>query len=304
VIRRRALTCGLVAAAGIAVGAVAMGQDLSSIEVLRTKAVPGGQAYSLTLQALGLMTLLTLLPAIILSMTAFTRIVIVLGVLRQAIGAAQTPPNQVLVGLALFLTLFVMAPTLNEVQSTALAPYVEEKIPFEEAVVRAVVPMKKFMLAQTRESDLKMFMDLAKTPAVRAPMDTPLTVLLPAFLTSELRTAFTIGFLIYIPFLVIRFPRCQFCGSVAMNDTAVVEIVREAMWVGGLSAGPILLLVLVIGVLVGIFQAATSINEMTLSFVPKLIAVMLLVLLIGSWPLQVLVDFTRRIFERIPDLGQ
>ncbi|MFZ9477665.1 MAG: flagellar biosynthesis protein FliQ [Steroidobacteraceae bacterium] len=89
-----------------------------------------------------------------------------------------------------------------------------------------------------------------------------------------------------------------------MNDTAVVEIVREAMWVGGLSAGPILLLVLVIGVLVGIFQAATSINEMTLSFVPKLIAVMLLVLLIGSWQLQVLVDFTRRIFERIPDLGQ
>ena len=101
-----------------------------------------------------------------------------------------------------------------------------------------------------------------------------------------------------------RFPRCQFCGSAAMNDTAVVEIVREAMWVGGLSAGPILLLVLVIGVLVGIFQAATSINEMTLSFVPKLIAVMLLVLLIGSWQLQVLVDFTRRIFERIPDLGQ
>ncbi len=89
-----------------------------------------------------------------------------------------------------------------------------------------------------------------------------------------------------------------------MNDTAVVEIVREGMWVGGLSAGPILLLVLVIGVLVGIFQAATSINEMTLSFVPKLIAVMLLVLLIGSWQLQVLVDFTRRIFERIPDLGQ
>ena len=89
-----------------------------------------------------------------------------------------------------------------------------------------------------------------------------------------------------------------------MNDTAVVEIVREAMWVGGLSAGPILLLVLVIGVLVGIFQAATSINEMTLSFVPKLIAVMLLVLLIVSWQLQVLVDFTRRIFERIPDLGQ
>jgi len=224
VIRRKALPCGLVAAAGIAVGSVVRGQDLSSIEVLRTKAVPGGQAYSLTLQALGLMTLLTLLPAIILSMTAFTRIVIVLGVLRQAIGAAQTPPNQVLVGLALFLTLFVMAPTLNEVQSTALAPYVEEKIPFEEAVVRAVVPMKKFMLAQTRESDLKMFMDLAKTPAVRAPMDTPLTVLLPAFLTSELRTAFTIGFLIYIPFLVIDLVVASVLMSMGMMMVSPVMI--------------------------------------------------------------------------------
>jgi flagellar biosynthetic protein FliP len=222
--RRRALSCGLVAAAGISVGAVAMGQDLSSIEVLRTKAVPGGQAYSLTLQALGLMTLLTLLPAIILSMTAFTRIIIVLSVLRQALGAAQTPPNQVLVGLALFLTLFLMAPTFNEVQSVALAPYVEEKIPFEEAVVRAVVPMKKFMLAQTRESDLKMFMDLAKTPPVRVPMDTPLTVLLPAFLTSELRTAFTIGFLIYIPFLVIDVVVASVLMSMGMMMVSPVMI--------------------------------------------------------------------------------
>jgi flagellar biosynthetic protein FliP len=130
----------------------------------------------------------------------------------------------VLVGLALFLTLFVMAPTLNEVQSTALAPYVEEKIPFEEAVVRAVVPMKKFMLAQTRESDLKMFMDLAKTPAVRAPMDTPLTVLLPAFLTSELRTAFTIGFLIYIPFLVIDLVVASVLMSMGMMMVSPVMI--------------------------------------------------------------------------------
>lgn len=182
----------------------AFAQDLSSIEVLRTRPVSGGgQAYSLTLQALGLMTLLTLLPAIILSMTAFTRIIIVLGMLRQAIGAPQTPPNQVLVGLALFLTLFVMAPTLNEVQRVALQPYMEEKIPFETALDRAVDPMKKFMLAQTRESDIKLFMDIGKSAPVVKPMDTPLNILLPAFLTSELRTAFTIGFLIYIPFLVI-----------------------------------------------------------------------------------------------------
>ena len=175
-----------------------------AVELLRLTPTPGGgQAYSLTLQALGLITLLTLLPAIVLSMTAFTRIVIVLSLLRQAMGTAQTPPNQVIVGLALFLSFFVMAPTFDEVQKVALTPYVQDKLPFEQALPRAVVPMKKFMLAQTRESDVKMFMDLGKVGPVQAPMDTPLTVLVPAFLTSELRTAFTIGFLIYIPFLVI-----------------------------------------------------------------------------------------------------
>lgn len=182
---------------------VAFAQD-AAVEILRTTpAAGGGQSYSLTLQTLGLITLLTLLPAIVLSMTAFTRVIIVLSLLRQAIGAPQTPPNQILVGLALFLTLFIMAPTFQEVQRVALDPYIEERIPFEQAVQEAVVPMKKFMLAQTRESDLKLFMDLGQMEPVAAPLDTPLTVLLPSFLTSELRTAFTIGFLIYIPFLII-----------------------------------------------------------------------------------------------------
>ena len=185
-------------------GPLALAQDASSIEVLRAAPVAGGgQAYSLTLQALGLVTLLTLLPAIILSMTAFTRVVIVLGLLRQAMGTASTPPNQVIVGLALFITFFVMAPTFDEVQRVALTPYVEDKIPFEEALDRGIVPMKRFMLAQTRESDLKLFMDLGKIDSVQEPLATPLHVLLPAFITSELRTAFTIGFLIFIPFLVI-----------------------------------------------------------------------------------------------------
>ena len=183
---------------------LALAQDAASIEVLRAAPVAGGgQAYSMTLQALGLVTLLTLLPAIILSMTAFTRVVIVLGLLRQAMGPAATPPNQVIVGLALFITFFVMAPTFDEVQRVALTPYVEDKIPFEEALDRGIVPMKRFMLAQTRESDLKLFMDLGKIEAVQEPLATPLHVLLPAFITSELRTAFTIGFLIFIPFLVI-----------------------------------------------------------------------------------------------------
>ena len=204
---------------------MAIGQDAAAIELLRTTPTAGGgQAYSLTLQALGLMTLLTLLPAIILSMTAFTRIVIVLGLLRQAMGTASTPPNQVIVGLALFLTFFVMAPTLDEVQRVALQPYMEESIPFETALERAVDPMKKFMLAQTRESDLKLFMDLAKTPPVSAPMETPLSVLLPSFLTSELRTAFTIGFLIYIPFLVIDLVVASVLMSMGMMMVSPIMI--------------------------------------------------------------------------------
>ena len=221
----RGLIWPLLTALCCLVAPVALAQDATAIELLRTKPIAGGgQAYSLTLQALGLMTLLTLLPAIILSMTAFTRIVIVLGLLRQAMGTAQTPPNQVIVGLALFLTLFVMAPTLNEVQRVALQPYIAESIPFETALERAVDPMKKFMLAQTRESDLKLFMDLAKTPPVKAPLDTPLTVLLPSFLTSELRTAFTIGFLIYIPFLVIDLVVASVLMSMGMMMVSPVMI--------------------------------------------------------------------------------
>ena len=223
--RKARLLRPLLAVACCIAAPMAMGQGATAIELLRTTPVAGGgQAYSLTLQALGLMTLLTLLPAIVLSMTAFTRIVIVLGLLRQALGAAQTPPNQVIVGLSLFLTFFVMGPTLSEVQRDALQPYVAESIPFETALQRAVVPMKKFMLAQTRESDLKLFMDLAKTPPVKAPMDTPLTVLLPSFLTSELRTAFTIGFLIYIPFLVIDLVVASVLMSMGMMMVSPVMI--------------------------------------------------------------------------------
>jgi flagellar biosynthetic protein FliP len=197
----------------------------AGVELLRTNPTSGGgQAYSLTLQALGLITVLTLLPAILLSMTAFIRIAIVLGLLRQALGAAQTPPNQVLVGLALFLTFFVMGPTFNQVQAVAVSPYIEEKIPFEVAIERAVVPIKKFMLAQTRESDIKVFMELAKTAPVQTALDTPLLVLLPSFMTSELRTAFTIGFLVYIPFLVIDLIVASVLMSMGMMMVSPVVI--------------------------------------------------------------------------------
>jgi flagellar biosynthetic protein FliP len=174
------------------------------ITALTVQSVPGGgQTYSLTLQILILMTALTLLPAILLMMTAFTRIVIVLGILRQALGAGQTPPNQVLIGLSLFLTLFVMAPVVDRVNAEAVKPYMEGTIDSTAALANAVVPLKKFMLNQTRESDIATFVRIAGGQGYATPDDVPLSVLVPAFVTSELKTAFLIGFLIFIPFVII-----------------------------------------------------------------------------------------------------
>ena len=163
----------------------------------------GGQTYSLTLQVLILMTVLTLLPAILLMMTAFTRIVIVLAILRQAIGAGQTPPNQVLVGLALFLTLFVMGPVVEKINTEAAQPYLAGTIEANVALERAVTPLKSFMLKQTRESDIATFVRISGGKGFEKPADVPLNILVPAFVTSELKTAFQIGFMLFLPFLVI-----------------------------------------------------------------------------------------------------
>ena len=159
----------------------------------------GGQTYSLTLQVLILMTVLSLLPAILLMMTAFTRIVIVLAILRQAIGAGQTPPNQVLVGLALFLTFFVMAPVIDKVNTEAAQPYLAGTIETTVALERAIVPLKGFMLEQTRETDIATFVRISGGKGFAKPADVPLSILVPAFVTSELKTAFQIGFLLFIP---------------------------------------------------------------------------------------------------------
>jgi flagellar biosynthetic protein FliP len=163
----------------------------------------GGQTYSLTLQILILMTVLTLLPAILLMMTAFTRIVIVLAILRQALGAGQTPPNQVLVGLALFLTLFVMGPVVEKINTEAAQPYLAGTIEATVALEKAVTPLKSFMLEQTRESDIATFVRIAGGKGFEKPTDVPLNILVPAFMTSELKTAFQIGFLLFIPFVII-----------------------------------------------------------------------------------------------------
>jgi len=163
----------------------------------------GAETYTLSLQILALMTALTLLPAGLLMMTAFTRIVIVLALLRQALGTMQTPSNQILIGLALFLTFFVMAPVFGKVYSGAVQPYMNDRIPAQVAVQRAAAPFRTFMLRQTRRSDLAMFMRISGNGPVDSTSQIPFSVLVPAFVTSELKTAFQIGFLIFIPFLVI-----------------------------------------------------------------------------------------------------
>jgi flagellar biosynthetic protein FliP len=163
----------------------------------------GGTSYSVPIQTLLFFTALSFLPAVLLLMTSFTRIVIVLSLMRQALGTQSAPPNQVIVGLSLFLTLFVMGPTLDKVYADAYGPYSRNEITFDQALDKGQGPMREFMLKQTRQSDFELFAKLAKLPAEVKAQDAPFRVLVPAFVTSELKTAFQIGFMVFIPFLVI-----------------------------------------------------------------------------------------------------
>jgi len=163
----------------------------------------GGQTYSLTLQILLFMTALTLLPGALMMMTSFARIIIVLAILRQALGTQNTPSNQILIGLALFLTLFIMMPVFNEVNQAALQPYLAEQVDAGGALKAASGPIRDFMLAQTREEDLALFARIGDFGEFQGPEDVPFSLLLPAFATSELKTGFQIGFLLFIPFLII-----------------------------------------------------------------------------------------------------
>ena len=163
----------------------------------------GAQTYSVTLQILGLMTLLTVLPALLLTMTSFTRIMIVLSLLRQALGTGQAPSNQVLLGLSLFLTIFIMTPVFEKVNTEAIQPYMEEKIDAPTALIKASEPFREFMQKQTRESDLQLFIRISGNPDLQSAEDVPFSLLLSAYVTSELKTAFQIGFLIFLPFMII-----------------------------------------------------------------------------------------------------
>jgi len=163
----------------------------------------GTEDYSVTLQILLMMTALSFLPAILMMMTSFTRIIIVLSILRQALGLQQSPSNQILIGLSLFLTFFIMSPVWDRVYTDAIDPYTKEEITSKQALENTKVPFQEFMLAQTRESDLSLFFKISGTENVAGPEDVPFSILMPAFITSELKTAFQIGFIIFIPFLVI-----------------------------------------------------------------------------------------------------
>jgi len=190
------------AVAGLALPTFGMAQGTAQLPLLMGTG-GAGASFSVPVQTLLFFTALSFLPAILLMMTGFTRIVIVLSLLRQALGTQAVPPNQVVVGLSLFLTMFVMGPTLDQVYNDAYVPYNNNTLPFEQALAKAEVPMRAFMSKQTRQSDLALFVKLGKLDPATDAVNAPMRVLIPAFVTSELKSAFQIGFMIFIPFLVI-----------------------------------------------------------------------------------------------------
>ena len=220
IVRRSITTLALLLPAGLAFAQATGGLPA----ITSTPAAGGGTTYSLTIQTLLLMTALTFIPAIVLMMTGFTRIIIVMSLLRHALGTQTTPPNQVLVGLTLFLTFFVMSPVLDRVYTEAYLPLAENKINVMEAAERAAIPMRSFMLKQTRESDLALFAGIAKIERIEKPEETPLRILVPAFVISELKTAFQIGFIIFIPFLVIDMVVASMLMSMGMMMMSPVMV--------------------------------------------------------------------------------
>lgn len=191
------------------------------LDILKETATGAGQNW---IQILVLLTVLALVPTILIMTTSFTRIVIVFSFVRNALGTQQMPPNQVLIGIALFLTIFIMSPVFNQINQEAIKPYLDEQITQEEAFENAEGPLKEFMLKQTREKDLALFINLSKSEKPEDPEDIPMTVMIPAFIVSELRIAFQIGFMIYVPFLMIDFIVASILMSMGMMMVPPVMI--------------------------------------------------------------------------------
>lgn len=322
---------------------MALGADPLSIPAitLGTNAA-GAQEYSVSLQILLIMTALSFIPAFVMLMTSFTRIIIVFSILRQALGLQQTPSNQILTGMALFLTLFIMAPVFDKVNQQALQPYLAEKLTAQDAIDKAQGPIKDFMLSQTRSSDLELFMRLSKRTDIATPDQAPLTILVPAFVTSELKTAFQIGFMIFIPFLIIDLVVASvlmamgmmmlspliislpfkimlfvlvdgwaliigtlagsFEGYSAMTPEVAVDLFREALWLTTLMVAVLVVPSLLVGLLVAMFQAATQINEQTLSFLPRLLVMLVTLIVAGPWLVQTFMEYILQLYGSIPQL--
>jgi flagellar biosynthetic protein FliP len=210
---------------------LAAAQQVGLPALTSSPAPGGGQTYTLSLQTLLLLTALTFIPAALLMMTSFTRIIIVLSLLRQALGTQTAPPNQVLIGLSLFLTLFVMGPVLDKIYADAYQPLSENKITMSQALDKGAVPLKAFMMKQTRQADLALYVKLSNSPQLQGPEDVPLRVLIPAFVTSELKTAFQISFAIFIPFLIIDMVVASILMSMGMMmmSPAIVSLPFKLM---------------------------------------------------------------------------
>jgi len=203
ILSRRNLGYGALLTVGIGLATPVLAQKTGFPAITSTPSTGGGATYSLSLQTLLLLTSLTFLPATVLMMSSFTRIIIVLSLLRQALGTQSSPPSQVLIGLALFLSFFIMSPVIDKIYTEAYLPFAEDKISVIEAMEKASVPLKSFMLQQTREADIALFSQIAGGEEIESPEQVPMKILVPAYITSELKTAFQIGFIVFIPFLII-----------------------------------------------------------------------------------------------------
>ena len=220
---KRAVT--LVAGAAILACAASAFAAQSGLPAFTSTPGPAGsQTYTLSIQTLLLLTALTFLPAVLLMMTGFTRIIIVLSLLRHALGTQSSPPNQVIVGLALFLTLFVMSPVLDRIYTEAYLPYSENRLSMTEALDKGAAPLRAFMLRQTREADIALFARISGTGEIKDPAAIPFKVLVPAYVTSELKTAFQIGFMVFIPFLIIDMVVASVLMSMGMMMLSPVMI--------------------------------------------------------------------------------
>ena len=273
--------------------------------------------------------------------TSFTRIIVVLSFVRTAMGTQQTPPNQVLVGLALLLTFFVMNPVIHQINNNAVQPYLQKKISQSVALDRAAQPLRAFMFKQTREKDIQLFYSISKEPRPNAQKDVPTYLLVPAFVLSELKTAFEIGFAIYIPFIIVDMVTAAILLSMGMMMIPpiiislpfkvlifilvdgwdlvvgalfqsfhtvtfgdVVSIGQQAIFVALLCAAPVLLLSMVVGLVISLFQAITQIQEPTLAFIPKIVVSALAILFFAPFMLALLTDFAARMFSSLPTLAK